>query len=92
MIEALIPSDTDRVNLFGMWTVKKIYVPFILMGLSQLLVLNVAFEGHLCGILAALLLYKTPLKHLLIPKRWIYNFEKKQCVTRLENKATYYRV
>ena len=96
MLEAFIPTGADHPyqSVFGFGRVRKIFVPFIMMLLIQICMPNVSFEGHLCGILSALFLYKTPLKYLFIPRiRWVKSFESKVngCISCFEQKFTYYK-
>ena len=71
MLEALMGGERER-SLFGMVKVRKIYIPVIMMIIIQISMPQASLVGHFAGIISALILKKTGLHYLLLPRQsWI---------------------
>lgn len=95
MLETFIDTTVDHPyqTVFGLFKIKKVFVPWVMMFVIQFAMPEASLIGHLSGIIAALLI-KLCLKYVLIPKRaWIEAFEERyhSCITSIGGKVTYYR-
>ena len=83
VLEAYIGSEYQKV--FGMFTMKKIYVPWVMMTIIQLALPEASLTGHLCGIVSALMLRNTGIGFFLLPRySWIKSFEDNApCIKRM---------
>ena len=60
---------------FRLIKIKKIYMPWILLVITQFLIPEASFMGHLCGILAALIIKFCGL-FIILPKfEWLNEFD-----------------
>jgi membrane associated rhomboid family serine protease len=71
MLEALMGGERYQ-SVFGIVKVKKVYVPAIMMIIIQISMPQASLVGHFAGIISALVLKKTGLHYLLLPRQsWI---------------------
>ena len=82
-------SSSSTRSVFGFVTVPSYAYPIVMLGVMQVIMPNVSFSGHLCGIIAGMLQLYGLLDCLFVKDSFLQEMEQWRCLRNLTSKENF---